>query len=254
MSEPSVPPAPKKGMSTGVKVLLGCLLAALLVGLGTCATCYWGAKKIGKRMQDYAEKIENDPDAAVYDAFLWTLKMNPEVEVVSSDDDAKTITIREKKSGRETTLTIEDIREGRISFEQDGKVTSIDFESQGGTGAVTVQSGDDKAVFGAGGAASIPDWIPSYPGARVEGVNSFEAGGEKSGTFVLRTADDIASVVSFFEEQMGGMGLQVDKSSMNVQGAETVNLTGRAEGRTLNVTVSHQEGETQGIVAYTEKG
>lgn len=253
MSEPSVPPAPKKGMSTGIKVLLGCLLAALLLGLGTCAACYWGAKKFGKSLEDYAEKVKNDPDAAAYDAFLWTLKMNPEVEVVSSDEAAKTITIREKKSGKETTLSIEDIREGRISFEQDGKVTSIDFEAQGEAGAVTVTSGEDKAVFGAGGADSIPGWIPSYPGARVEGVNSFEAGGEKSGTFVIKTADDIATVAAFYEEQMGGLGLQVDKASMNVQGAETINLTGRSEGRTLNVTVSHQEGETQGIVAYSEK-
>jgi hypothetical protein len=253
MSEPSVPPAPKKGMSTGVKVLLGCLLAALLVGLGTCAACYWGVKKLGQKAEDYVQKVKDDPDAAVYDAFLWTLKANPDVEVVASDDAAKTITIREKSTGKETTLTIEDIREGRISFEQDGKVTTMDFEAQGEAGAVTIQSGEDKAVFGAGGAESIPGWIPSYPGARVEGVNSFEAGGEKSGTFVLKTADDIATVAAFFEEQMGSLGLQVDKASMNVQGAETVNLTGRAEGRTLNVTVSHQEGETQGIVAYTEK-
>ena len=82
---------------------------------------------------------------------------------------------------------------------------------------------------------------------------SFEAGGEKSGTFVIKTADDIATVAAFYEEQMAGLGLQVDKASMNVQGAETVNLTGRTDGRTMNVTVSHQEGETQGIIAYSEK-
>ena len=254
MSEPSVPPAPKKGMSTGIKVLLGCLLAALLLGLGTCAACYWGAKKLGKGIQDYAEKIENDPDAAVYDAFLWTLKANPEVDVVASDETAKTITIREKKTGKETTLTIEDIREGRISFEQDGKVTTMDFEAQGEAGAVTIQSGDDKAVFGAGGAASIPDWIPSYPGARVEGVNSLEAGGEKSGTFTIKTADDIATVVAFYEEQLGALGLKVDKASFTTDGAETVNLTGSSEARTVNVMVSHQEGETQGLVSYNQKG
>ena len=82
---------------------------------------------------------------------------------------------------------------------------------------------------------------------------TFEAGGEKSGTFVIKTADDIATVAAFYEEQMAGLGLQVDKASMNVQGAETVNLTGRTDGRTMNVTVSHQEGETQGIIAYSEK-
>jgi hypothetical protein len=174
--------------------------------------------------------------------------------VVSSDDAAKTITIRDKKSGQETTLTIEDIREGRISFEQDGKVTTMDFEAKGEAGAVTIQSGEDKAVFGAGGAASIPDWIPSYPGSRVEGVNSIEAGGEKSGTFTIKTSDDIATVVAFYEEQLGALGLKVDKASFATEGAETVNLTGSSDARTVNVTVSHQEGETQGIIAYNQKG
>jgi hypothetical protein len=130
----------------------------------------------------------------------------------------------------------------------------MDFEAQGEAGAVTIQSGDDKAVFGAGGAASIPDWIPSYPGARVEGVNSLEAGGEKSGTFTIRTADDIATVVAFYEEQLGALGLKVDKASFTTDGAETVNLTGSSEARTVNVMVSHQEGETQGLVSYNQKG
>lgn len=253
MSEPSVPPAPKKGMSTGIKVLLGCLLAALLLGLGTCAACYWGAKKLGKSVKDYAEKIEKDPDAFAYDAALLALRANPDLEVIAKDDTTRTITVRDKKTGKETTLTIEDLREGKFSVEEDGKVTSIDFEAEGEAGALVVQSGEDKAVFGAGDTGSIPGWIPSYPGGRVEGVNSFEAGGEKSGTFVIKTADDIATVAAFYEEQMGGLGLQVDKASMNVKGAETMNLTGRSEGRTLNVTVSHQEGETQVIVAYSEK-
>jgi hypothetical protein len=254
MSEPSVPPAPKKGMSTGIKVLLGCLLAALLVGLGTCAACYWGAKKLGKGFQDYAEKIEKDPDAAVYDAFLWTLKANPEVEVVSSDEATKTITIREKKSGKETTLTIEDIREGRISFEQDGKVTTMDFEAEGEAGAVTVTSGGDKAVFGTGAAASVPDWIPSYPGGRVDNVGSIEAGGEKSGTFAVHSGDDVATVATFFQEQLEGAGFQIEKASMNVDGAETINLTGRSGERTINVLVQGEEGGTLATVSYSEKG
>ena len=48
-------------------------------------------------------------------------------------------------------------------------------------------------------------------------------------------------------------GYQISKSSMNVQGAESANLTATAEKRTINVTLSRQEGETQGLVAYNEK-
>ena len=31
MSEPTVQPAPKKGLSTGIKILIGCLIGVLLV-------------------------------------------------------------------------------------------------------------------------------------------------------------------------------------------------------------------------------
>ena len=71
--------------------------------------------------------------------------------------------------------------------------------------------------------------------------------------FTIHTADTVEQVLAFYEEKLKAEGYQVSKSTMNVQGAESANLTATAEKRTINVTLSRQEGETQGLVAFNEK-
>jgi hypothetical protein len=95
--------------------------------------------------------------------------------------------------------------------------------------------------------------VPVYPDARQEGYNSLEAGGEKSGTFTIHTADSVEKVVAFFEEQLKGAGFEVEKSTLDISGAVTANLNAKSGNRGVNIVVSSQEGETQGLVAYTEK-
>jgi len=249
MSEPYVQPPQKKGMSTGIKVLLGCLLAAVLLGLGTCAACGMLVKKGADKFKEMAD----DPDAAAYTATLWALKANPEVEVVASDEDARTITFRDKSSGKETTLNIEDIRSGRFSVEQDGQTASIDFEGDESGGAMKVTTGEGTMVFGAGDEGSRPDWIPTYPGGQVAGINSFTAGNEASGTFTVSSSDDVAAVSDFYQQQLEAAGFEVRKATMNIDGTETANLSATAGARTVNVTVSRQDGATQALIAYSEK-
>jgi hypothetical protein len=250
MSDPNVQPAPKKGLSTGIKILIGCLLGVVLVGLGTCGACYWGAKKLGK----IAEKYENDPDALAFDTALLAFRANPEYEVVSSDSDAKTITVRNKADGKEVTFNMEDIKSGRLEVETEGETVSFGVTpGEGGEGGgLRVESDQGTAVFGAG-AGSPPDWIPAYPGANAESFSTVEANGERSGTFSIRTPDAVQQVLAFYEDRLKGEGYEVQKATMNVQGAESANLTATREKRTITVTLSAQEGETQGLIAYSEK-
>ena len=60
-------------------------------------------------------------------------------------------------------------------------------------------------------------------------------------------------MLAFFEEKLQGAGFEVQKATLNIPGAVSANLSARAGGRTVNVTVATQEGETQGLVAYAEK-
>lgn len=256
MNQPLTPETtPKKGMSTFVKVLLGCGVL-LLLGIGSCfvVSGYFLKKGVGK-LSDFAKEMESNPDSAMVKAAEVALRLNPEVEVISSDPAAGTITVREKKTGKEVTFNLEDIKAGRFSITADGEKTNIDIDATGENGGqMKVVTDQGTAVFGAGG-GKTPEWIPAYPGARTEGLANIEAKGEKSGTFTLRTADSPDVVTAFFEAKLKEAGFEVQKASLSFNGAPSGTLSATAEGgkRTLSITAAAQDGETQALVAYSEK-
>lgn len=258
MSQPMQPPPPppaaaKQGLSTGAKVAIGCLVALLVVMGGCAVATFMGLSWAGGKMKSLAEDMEKNPDAATVKIVEAMMKLNPEVDVVSSDPAKGTITLRDKQTGKVVTFNAIDIQNGKFSFEEDGKSTSVDLSASEQGGTVTVDSDEGRAVFGAGDAASVPTWVPSYPGARQEGFNSVESAGEKSGTFTLHTADPVEQVVAWYEGALKAAGFEVEKSTLDIAGAATANLNAKAGNRGVNVVVSSQEGETQGLVAYTEK-
>lgn len=251
MSEP-VPPPPgaKKGLSTGAKIAIGCLVVLLLIAGG----CFVVTAFVGKKVVDFARDVENDPDAAAVKATELMMRMNPEVEVVSSDPKAGKITLREKRTGKVVTFNADDLANGKFSFESEGETVTIDADQgEGGeAGALRVESGDRSMVFGAD-AGAIPDWVPGYAGARIDSLSTVEAGEETSGTFLIHTSDDPAEVLASFEQALKAAGFEVEKSTAQTADAVGGNLTATQGNRSVNVGVYAQEGETQGLVAYTEK-
>ena len=160
MSEPITPSSqtsPKKGMSTLVKVLLGCGVL-LLLGVGSCVVVsgYFLKKGVNK-LEEFAKEAEANPDAAVVRAAEMALRLNPEVEVLSSNPAEGTITVREKATGKEITFDLEDIKAGKFSITSDGEETHVDIDASaadGGSLKVTTDGG--TATFGAGSRA-VPD-------------------------------------------------------------------------------------------------
>ncbi|HSM13391.1 MAG TPA: hypothetical protein VLA66_04930 [Thermoanaerobaculia bacterium] len=255
MSEPVAPQpeAPKKGLSTGAKIAIGCLLAVVLVAGGCFVVTAFVLKKGADKLQDFAEEMEKNPDAALIRMTELTLRANPEVEVVSSDPEAGTITVRNKKDGKEITFNLEDIKSGKLSIEADGETVNIDVTESGEEGGtMTFESSRGTAVFGAGDADAVPDWVPAYPDARNDGYSRVEVNDEISGTFTLHTADDAGAVLDYYEQALEEAGFEVRKTTME-GGVAQGNLNASSGNRTVNVTVVSQEGETQGLVAYSEK-
>ena len=227
----------------------------LLLCMGGCAiAAYMGLSWLGGKAKSFADDMEKNPNAAATKLAELAVRANPELELVSSDPKAGTLTVREKKTGKVMTVNFDDIQQGKFSFEQDGKKMQVDVDQKGENGgSVSVQTDQGKAVYGAGDAAAVPSWVPAYPGARQDGFNSLEAGGEKSGTFTIHTTDAVDKVVAFYETQLKNAGFEFEKSSLDISGAVTANLSAKSGSRGVNVVVSSQEGETQGLVAYTEK-
>lgn len=258
MSQPIVPPpppldpgaTPKKGMSTGAKIAIGCLVALLLLAGG----CFVVTAFVGKKVVDFAKEVESDPDAAAVKTIELAMRMNPEVEVVASDPQAGTLTLREKRTGKVVTFNAEDLKSGRFSFESDGEKVEIDADQgEGGEpGGLRIASGDRTMVFGAD-AEAVPGWVPRYPGARADSFSTLEAADELSGTFTIHTADAAADVLAFYERELQAAGFEVEKTSLQSASAQGGNITAKAGDRSLNIALASQEGETQGLVAYAEK-
>jgi len=260
MSEPQIPPpppggeTPKKGLSTGAKIGIGCLVAALLVAGGCFVVTAFFVKKGADAVRSFAEDAQNDPDAAAVKAVELLMKLNPEVDVVSTDPGAGKITLREKRTGKVLTFRAEDIRNGKVSFESEGEKLTIDADQgeDGKPGALRVEGNDRSMVFGAD-TDEIPDWVPIYPGGRADAFSKLDNATEASGTFTIHTADPAEQVLAFYENALRDAGFEVETAKLHSDTASGGNLTARAGARAVNIALAAQEGETQGLVAFSEK-
>jgi hypothetical protein len=163
--------------------------------------------------------------------------LNPEVEEVSHDEAAGTITIREKKTGKVTTMRFGDLKNGHFSFSA--------TDENGQTGSVEIGEGVGK----------LPSWVPVYPGAKAEGTFAAKGGsGEdaEGGTVAFTTPDSASKVTSFYQDKAKDLGM---KASMTTSGAEGGMLIFADEGskRTLSVVVGGSAGQTSINLIYSMK-
>lgn len=114
---PEAPVAKKKGLSTLAWVLIGCGGLALL----GVALFVGGVGFLGYKAKQFAEDAEKNPVAAIGKAYAM---VTPDVEFVSADETAKTLTLKNTKTGKTITITAEDLEKGRISFDtEDGSIS-----------------------------------------------------------------------------------------------------------------------------------
>ena len=98
----------KKGLSPWAWVAIGCGGLLVLFAIVVTMSGMFVAKKVG----DYAEEFKENPAAAAE----LLIKMNPELELVDSDREAGTMTIRNKEDGEVITVNYEDIEQGQAEL------------------------------------------------------------------------------------------------------------------------------------------
>lgn len=223
---PSSPP-PKKGTNVWVWVGVGCLVVVLL-GLGTCYAC-------GVFVKNKVEKFADNPAMS---AAKLIVQANPELELVSTDDAAGTLTIRKKETGETITVNLSEIQEGKFSFTDD----------KGETAAINLGAGES--------AKGLPDWIPVYPGASMRQMFSTSGQDGRSGSYMLTSIDTIDAVADFYERRFTAAGFITKRSSAAMGGAvstTSVNAEDADEGRTVNVGLTDLGGNTQALITFSEK-
>lgn len=240
-------PAPKKGMGPLGWIAIGCGAIALVVVLLFAVGGYIFKKKV-------VDPALENPTMAAAETLV---RLNPDLELISSDPAKNTLTVKNKKTGEVVTINAESIQEdGKITFETAEGKTEIDTSGADESGSIKV-SGPDGAEVTWGGEApkDLPDWVPVYSGATVQGAMDATDAEGRSASFSLTTDDSVDDVISFYETELNGAGLKVTKNLMESDGQRSGLLSGTSEDekRSVTVIIGQQEGKTQATVSFQDK-
>jgi hypothetical protein len=244
---PPGPPA-KKGVSPIVWVLVGVAAFLMLVVISVVGAGFFLVHKAKQAGFD-SDLMKRNP---AYAAIKMAAALNPDIEVVSMDDDKETVTVRDKKSGKTYSVNLDDAKRGRFVIQQDGKdAVTVQANGDGKDGSLVVKSDDGTVKMGAG--AKVPTWVPEYPGSDPQGVYSAQGKDGQSSMFTFKTKDSPDQVLRFFEDAFKSAGMKTsvvnghsDKESGGV-------VTAEGNEKTAVVSVGSSGGETTVSVTATAK-
>ena len=242
----------KKGLSPLAWIGIGCGALVVIVAVALVVVGLIAAKKI----KDVAGDFKDNPEMA---AARLIVKMNPELEEVSADEQAGTITVRHTKTGEVVTVSIQDLKEGRIKFTTDEGEVSVEATGEGDEGTFSVTRGDEtwKMRTGVDTAGDIPAWVPVLPGSETESPHVVESEGKTSGGFQLRSTESVEAATTFYRERLEADGFEVNVNSFAIgEGDAGAVVTGSKSDGQRNVTamIRTDEGATRVVVSYQEGG
>lgn len=245
--QPTYPPPPKKKSNLVVWVLAGCGTFVVLGVLAFMALSYFVWNK--------AKEFEKNPAFAVAKMMV---SADPDIELVSADEEKGLITIKDKKTGEVLTVNLDDVENGKLTFKKNGQ-DALTFEAKGdgsGGGSLEVKAADGTARFGSGSVDTLPDWLSAYPGSEPEGSYSGQFKEGKSGGFNFLTADAPDKVIGFYEQSLERAGLTVTTNMMQQSGKATAGFASGEDSekkRTAYINAAAGDGGTRVNVVFTIK-
>ncbi len=165
-----VPPAPQK--SSGTKVLLwvvGIVVGLILISFASCAVLGFYAMHKVKQAGFDSDLMKKNPGLATA---KMAVAMSPDTEIVSSDDNAGTIVVRDKKTGKVVTMKFDPQKKAMVITDENGKTTSMTMAGEGANARMEMKSSEGTMKIGSG-SDKAPDWVPVYPGSSPQ--NTFSA-------------------------------------------------------------------------------
>jgi hypothetical protein len=210
---------------------------------------------VARKVQDVAADFEKNPGLATA---RMIVKLNPELEEVSTDEDAGTMTIRNTKTGEEITVDFEDIEEGKFSFKTDKGEFSVDASEMKDSGSLKVTDDEGAVVFSTGGAVSedLPSWVPIFPGCEPTNRHTMSTEDEQTGGFRLETSASVAEALEFYRAALQKEGYEVSVNTYTQDNAEggMVNGSLDEQGRTVVAILNSEGGGTTTInVNYSQR-
>jgi hypothetical protein len=226
---------------------IGCLVLLVLCGVALSVMGYFAKRAL--------DRVSKNPTMAAAELMV---RANPDLELVKADEDHNTITVKDKKTGETTTISADDAKNGKWSIKTDKGTATFDASSGKG---INIQATDEKGqksttTFGGSGAPqNLPSWLPTYPGATVQGTYDTTNAEGRTAAFTVTTPDPSSKVIDYYEAQLKGAGLPPEKSTYTTNGTTGGTVTGKsADGkREASVIVSTSNGSTQAVITFTEK-
>src|SRR5579885_729962 len=77
-------------------------------------------------------------------------------------------------------------------------------------------------------------WVPHYPGATVENINTKQTRDELTYGFNFRTADDFKQALGFYDQQLKSAGFKVEMTNSSETGGE-LHANAESSGRSFDV-------------------
>jgi hypothetical protein len=246
------PPAPQK--SSGTKVLLwiaGIVVALILISFASCAVLGFYAMHKVKQVGFDSDLMKKNPGLATA---KLAIAMSPDTEVVSSDDRAGTIVVRDKKSGKVVTMKFDPQKKAMVVTDANGKTTSMTMAGEGANASMEMKSSEGTMKMGAG-ADKAPDWVPVYPGSSPQNTFSASTGTEQNGTYTFVTQDPADKVISFYGDTLKSAGFTVSNMTTNSEGKAGGMVSGedKTNKRAVVATLGSENDGTHVNVTYSIK-
>lgn len=243
-------PPPKKGVSPIVWVLLGLGVFVMICVLAVVGAGFFFVHKAKQAGLD-TDLMKRNPTLA---AVKMMAALNPDIDVVSMDDQKGIVVVREKKTGKSYTVNLEDARNGRFVLKEDGKEAVTITTHNGGDGnspAVDIKSSDGTIKLGGDAGTKIPAWVPEYPGSSPQGGFSTQTSDGNTGSYAFKTKDALDKVAGFYEQELKSSGMKTTSTISRGDGGTTGGmLSGEAGNKSLVVLLGTENGETTVSVTY----
>ena len=248
---PGQPGQPAKKSNTWIWVLGGCGTVLLIGAVAAAVIAYLAVRK----GQEVVADMDRNPAMA---AAKLAVAMNPDLETVSVNEAKGTITIKDRKTGKIVTVNFDDVKNGKVVIKGEGdENVTIEAKGSEGSGSLEVKSDKGSVRIGAGSSADdMPNWLPSYPGAKAEGTYSMRGKDGSAGSFAFTTTDSVDQVISFYETELKDEDLKVSVTTSKQSGISAGGVvTGedKSNHRTAVITVAAKPGGTQVSVTFTTK-
>ena len=256
-STPQTPMPPPQGGSGNKAILwvVGIILGLILIGFGSCAVLGFYAMHKVKQAGFDSDLMKKNPGLATA---KMAVTMNPDTEIVSSDDSTGTIVVRDKKTNKVVTMKFNPQKKSMVIIDENGKTTSMTTTGEGANASMEMKtsdsSGSGSIKIGAN-ADKSPAWVPSYPGSTPQNTYSATSNGEQTGTFTFSTPDAPEKIIAFYADALKSAGFEVSNMTTNSNGKTGGMVTGedKATKRTVVATIGTETDGTHVSVTFAVK-